>query len=222
MVGIITIALSSYMIIYSDELYSKLNKFLSIFEFGKKAETNKSKLDLNTDVILFGYNRIGFDLLNSLKKINKSFLIIDYNPDTIKDLESKNIPCIYGDAEDVDLLNDEIKFNEVKMIISTIPDYKTNSMLIKHIRTLSSSTLIFVVSHKVEESIQLYDLGADYVIMPHFLGGVHTGQLIETLQFSAEDYHKYKTEHINYLDLRKMAGHEHPTLEKGEFYQRVF
>ena len=58
--------------------------------------------------------------------------------------------------------------------------------------------------------------------MPHFLGGVHTGQLIETLQFSAEDYHKYKTEHINYLDLRKMAGHEHPTLEKGEFYQRVF
>jgi len=34
------------------------------------------------------------------------YLIIDYNPEVIKYLENNRVKCMYGDAEDTDMLNE--------------------------------------------------------------------------------------------------------------------
>lgn len=78
-IGLITFAGSTYMILYSNKLYSLLSKYLTIFERkGKKIDEHKYHKDEDYEIILFGYNRIGFDILEALKKIRKKFLIIDF------------------------------------------------------------------------------------------------------------------------------------------------
>lgn len=215
MIGMITIAGSTYMILYSNKLYSLLSGYLSIFEKkGRKVDEHRYYKDGAYDIMLFGYNRIGYDILESLKKIKKKFLIIDFNPETVRRLSEKGFECRYGDANDSEMLN-EFNFSKTKMIISTIPDFETNLLLINKIKDSNKKTIITVVSHQIDEAIKLYESGATYVLMPHFLGGHHVSTMIEKNGLSISKFLKEKINHIKYLRYRKEIGHEHPKHEKN-------
>ncbi|MGM5482264.1 MAG: cation:proton antiporter [Nanobdellota archaeon] len=212
-VGLITFTGSTYMIIYSNKIYSKLSKYLSFFERkGKKVDEHKYHKDNDHEIILFGYNRIGFDVLESLKRIKKKFLIIDYDPEIITKLSKEGYDCKYGDANDSELL-DEINYNKAKMIISTIPIIDTNLLIINKVRNVNKKCVISVVSHQINEAERLYEEGATYVIMPHFLGGKHFSTMIEKNKLSMSKFLREKIDHIEHLNHRKNLGHKHPTHE---------
>ncbi len=209
-IGLITIAGSSYMIIHSNKLYSFLSKYLKIFEKkGHKIDEHKYHENEDYKIILFGYNRIGYDLLKSFKKTRKKFLIVDYDPETIINLAKEGVDCRYGDASDFELLN-ELNLKGVKMVYSTIPDFDTNVVLINKIREVNNKAIIIVISHQIDEAMKLYNQGATYVIMPHFLGGHHASTLIEKYGFNVNKFLEQKIVHLEYLQDRKSQGHEHP------------
>ena len=209
-IGLITIAGSSYMIIYANKIYPHISKYLKIFERkGSKVDEHKYHKEGIYDIILFGYNRIGYDLLESFKKIKKKFLVVDYNPETIISLAKEGTDCRYGDASDSELLN-ELNFSKAKMIYSTIPDFDTNILLINKIKECNKKAIIIVVSHQIDEAIELYDKGATYVIMPHFLGGRYASTLIEKHGLDFDKFLNEKITHIEHLRKRKQIGHEHP------------
>ncbi len=209
-VGLITIAGSTYFILYVNKLYKILIPYLKVFERkSKKIDEHKYHSNNSYDIILFGLNRIGYDLLNSFKKIKKNFLIVDFNPETVLDLAKQGVDCRYGDAGDSELLND-LNLHKVKMVVSTIPNFDTNSLLIKNVRKKNKKAIIIVVSHDIEKAISLYKQGATYVIMPHFLGGTHTSAMIEGFGFDTSKFLKKKIEHTSHLKKRKKIGHDHP------------
>ena len=212
-IGLITITGSSYMIIYANKIYPYISKYLKIFEKkGSKVDEHKYHEHNSHNIILFGYNRMGYDLLESFKKIKKKFLVVDYNPETIISLAKEGVDCRYGDASDSELLN-ELNLSKAKMIYSTIPDFDTNLLLINKIRESNKKSIIIVISHQIDEAIELYDKGATYVIMPHFLGGHHSSTLIEKHGLNINKFLKEKTAHIEHLRNRKNTGYEHPKHE---------
>ena len=212
-VGLITFTGSTYMILYSNKLYALLSKYLTIFEKkGKKVDEHKYHNHDSHDIILFGYNRIGLDIVESLKKIKGEFLIVDYDPETITRLSREGYDCRYGDANDSELLND-INFGRAKMIISTIPILDTNLLIINKVKEQNEGAIIAVVSHHIEEAERLYEEGATYVIMPHFLGGKHFSTMIEKNKLSMSKFLEEKIAHIEHLNRRRGLGHKHPTHE---------
>ncbi len=213
-VGLITITGSSYLILYANKIYPYLSKYLTIFERkGEKVDEHKYQKDGIYDIILFGYDRIGYDILESFKKIKKKFLIVDYNPETITKLAKEGFDCKYGDADDSELLN-ELNFSKIKMVVSTIHNLNTNLLLINKIRESNKKAIITVVSHQIDEAMRLYDAGATYVLMPHFLGGHHVSTMIEEHGLNLNKFLKEKVAHIEHLRKRKEVGHEHPRHEK--------
>lgn len=202
-VGLITFAGSSYMILYSNKLYSILSKYLTIFERkGKKVDEHKYHKSDDHDIILIGYNRVGFDILESLKKLKKKFLIIDYDPEVIIRLSKKGYDCRYGDADNSELLN-ELNFSKAKMIISTIPVIDTNLLLINKVKEENKKAIIAVVSLQIDDAIKLYDEGATYVLMPHFLGGKHFSTMIEQNQLDMNKFLKERLIHLKHINRRK-------------------
>lgn len=213
-IGLITIAGSSYLIIYANKIYPYLSKYLGIFERkGKKVDEHRYSSDGDYDIILFGYDRIGYDIMESLKKIKKKFLVIDYNPETIIKLAKEGFDCKYGDASDSELLN-ELNFSKIKMVVSTIHNPDTNLLLISKIMESNKKAIITVVSHQIDEAIELYNAGATYVLMPHFLGGHHVSTMIEEHGLKLNKFLEEKVAHIEHLKKRKEIGHEHPGHEK--------
>jgi Kef-type K+ transport system membrane component KefB len=213
-IGLITIAGSTYMILYSNKIYPRFSRFLSMFEKkGSKVDEHKYHEDGLYDIILFGYNRIGYDLMKAFKKIGKKFLVVDYNPETILKIAKQGFECRYGDASDCELLN-ELNFSKAKMVYSTIPDIEVNSLLIDKIKQCNKDAIIVVVSHQIDEAIELYKKGATYVVMPHFLGGKYASTQIEKYGLEPDGFLKDRALHMESLKERKKIGHEHPKHER--------
>ena len=211
---VITILISTYATMYSEWIYLKTARFWDFFEKKRIREKRKErKLKKKYDVILFGYNRIGFSILTSLKKIKKRYLVIDYNPDIIKDLTKFHISALYGDAFDLELLED-LPLDELKMGISTIPDLESNRLLLQSIRNVNKKAIIILRAHSIEEALMLYELGANYVLTPHFLGGEYVAKMIRHSHLDKKDYESEKKKHIRMLKGVKEKGHRHPDVEK--------
>lgn len=209
---VITLVLSTYMIIYSEEFYRKMGKFVSIFEKKKIREERKIKKEY--DVILFGYNRIGFSILQSLKQIRKDYLVVDFNPDTISNLSKWKIPCLYGDVYDIDLLN-ELPLGKIQLAVSTVPDLETNLLLINEIRRVNKDAVIIVRAHQIKDALDLYKKGADYVLTPHFLGGEYVARMIKEEKANKSGYGREREKHIAMLKKILSRGHDHPDVEKN-------
>ncbi|MBN2880434.1 cation:proton antiporter [Candidatus Woesearchaeota archaeon] len=211
LISLMTIFGCTYLIRYSEKLYEKLSKPLSLFERKKIKDTEIPKKEY--DYILLGYNRIGFSIIKSFAKITKKFLIIDYDPDVVKKLKNKKLNAIYGDVDDSELIED-LGIAKAKVIVSTIPDKDTNTLILDIIKRNKSKTITILTGRQIQDALDLYKAGANYVIMPHFLGGEYVSKLIEKYKSNPSMYEKEKKKELITLKERLTEGHEHPRTEK--------
>lgn len=203
LVGVITIAGSTYLIIYADKIYENTRKITKIFEFRKNEKTNEKISNENPyNMIIFGYDRVGFDFVNVAQKMQNKHLVVDFDPQSINKLESRGIPYKYGDAEDVNFL-EEINLTETELVVSTIPDFKTNLNLVSYYHNHNKDGIIIVISHDIKHTKELYKHGASFVVMPHYLGANYASQMIETHGTKKEEFEKKKQQHLKYLEHRE-------------------
>ena len=193
---IITITLSSYLTVFADKIYKKISKPLSIFE--RKELRRERETTKEYSVILFGYNRTGFGILKALEELNESFLVIDFNPDIISKLERWHIPCMYGDAYDSDFLSD-LPFGKAKTVISTIPEFETNLLLLNKIKSVNPNSTVILRTAKINEALELYKKGADYVLTPYIMGGEHIAEMIKQNRNKKGVYSDERERHIKLL-----------------------
>lgn len=203
--GLITFTGSTYLIMNSHKIYPVLSPYLRIFEKkGDKVDEHKYHKTNDHDIILVGCNRVGLDIVESLKKIKSKFLIVDHDPESVTRLSKEGYDCRYGDANDSELL-DDLNFRRAKMVISTIPDIDTNLLLISKVKGQNQKAIIAVVSHQIDDATRLYDEGATYVIMPHMLGGRYFSTMIEKNKLSMDLFLEEKIAHIEHI--RQHKGH---------------
>lgn len=198
MVGVVTIAGSTYMILYSDQLYRKLEKYLSFLDIktSRKAKQIKEK---NHEAIIFGYRRAGPEFAYVFQEKNLNYLVIDYNPDTIHELEELKIECEYGDASDVEFLQ-ELPLKTAKYIISTIPDFETNIIVTQTIRKYNKSAILIVISDTPDDAVDLYKNGVTNVVLSHYIGAKHAASMISEYGDDLKKYKDAKKDHLKYLD----------------------
>jgi Kef-type K+ transport system membrane component KefB len=198
-IGLITIAGSAYMILYANKIYPHLSNYLRVFERkGKKVDEHKYNTGKSYDIVLFGCDRLGHFLLKPFKKIKKKFLVVDNNPEIISNLAKNGIHCRYGDADNNEML-DGLNLQNVKMVISTVPDIDINLFLIYKLKRLNKKAILIIVSHGIDETKKLYDEGATYAIMPHFAGGNYFSTLISEYELDLSKFLKERAIQIKYL-----------------------
>jgi Kef-type K+ transport system membrane component KefB/Trk K+ transport system NAD-binding subunit len=214
LIGLITIFGSTYLIMYSEKIYRTLAPYLSVFE---KAFPHEKKVRIESyPILLFGSGRVGHDFVRMLQNKGDEFLVIEHDPEVVTRLNQQGMHAMYGDASDLDLL-ESLNFESVDMIISTIPDLETNLLIAEVVGNKANhdDIVLIATSHSIAESFQLYEAQYDYVVMPHFLGGNFAAELVKKTKANKKKFTKVKKEHIEYLELRKQAGHDHPAYPKG-------
>jgi len=85
--------------------------------------------------------------------------------------------------------------------------------ILDYLHKTKQKEIFITTAHKIDDALLLYDLGADYVIMPHFLGGIHAAEILQVLGTKQKEYDGLREDHIKELLLKKKMGHEHPTLD---------
>ncbi len=198
LIAIITIGVSSYSIYYSHSIFNKISHLLGIFE-GKKSRAEMDKNE-SYEIILIGYHRIGYKILNAIKRMNKPFAVIDYNPKVVLSLSKEKVNSIYGDAGDKNFLS-EIPLDKAKLIISTIPDPTINRTIKERLEEIESKAILMATAEQPRTAYDLYRDGIDYVIVPHHLGGDYAAHMINSFKTDKKKYKDVGKKH--FAELRK-------------------
>ncbi len=207
LIGLITIFISTYLFVYAEKIYSVLKPALKIFE--RKKTIKEKEAEKFYEIILFGCDRIGSYFLEIFKNLAGQFLVIDYNFAKVKQLEKENYNVLYGDASEVEFLN-ELNFDKAKLIISTIPDYETNLLILKEYKKRNPAGIFVATAYKIEDALDLYNQDTDYIIMPHFLGGKYASKIVEDFVYDKARYLKLKDEHLKDFKEKINKGYKHP------------
>jgi Kef-type K+ transport system membrane component KefB len=205
--ALITIAVSCYMIIYDDQLFDFLQRHFKFFESRRQ---EKHERRASYDIIQFGFNKGGAELIKTFQGMSrKKLVVVDYDPEAIEHLENRKVHYIYGDATDIELL-DELNIEDASLIVSTITHFPTNRFLIEYIEKLNQKAVIISRADTAEEAAELYGLGANYVMVPHFVGTEKLSHFISRHGLSKKDFEKNKDRHLNQLrntyDLKDLDG----------------
>lgn len=177
LVGIITITVSSYMILGGNWIYKYLSSALKIFERKKTIEHPQEHKDMAGHIVLVGTHRLGWHLLSVLPKDKME--IVDFNPDIAKTLEGEGYSVVYGDISDEEI-QDDVNMLRAKLVISTVPDINDNLVILSRVKDakLLHPPKVIVTATEEWEAKMLYDEGADYVILPHFIGAQQIAHMI--------------------------------------------
>jgi hypothetical protein len=166
--ALVTISVSSYFITYNEQIYRILIPFLNLF--GKEKTQVEELTSEIFDVWVLGYHRIGWKVCESLEKKGIKFAVVDFNPESIKKLKHRGIAAFFGDVADVEFLS-SIPIEKAKLIVSTIPAADDQKTMINYVRGTKSDAMIIANLYHNNYLEDLYDAGANYVMMPHLLGG---------------------------------------------------
>ncbi len=174
-VGIITITLSTYLIVYAENIFSRARRFLSLFERRKLKEELSREIFSKKEVILIGCHRTGESIALSIPK--EKLLIIDFDPEVINFLKKHGYDYIFGDIRETRVF-ENAGFEEALLVISTSPDFEDNLFLLTALRNRKNRPKVILRAETEKETEILYREGADYVLLPNFTAGQYLGKTI--------------------------------------------
>ncbi len=197
-VGLLTIAISSYLIQYSEAIY---HRFEWAFKWMERApEIDTRARNAGAQVVLFGYERLGETIIPALKKMRKSYVVADFNPLAIKLLDERGEPSAYGDAGNEDFL-EFLHIDKAKLVISTIPDLAVNTDILAFARRSKNKPTVIVTARSEHEAAALYEQGANFVILPFKLGGEHFAHMLEKKKTAKTTWNASAKLHKHHLGL---------------------
>jgi hypothetical protein len=175
LVGLVTIALSVYMITYSHKLYDWLEPLLGPFErrdpFREEApEDGAPARDYN--FILFGLGRYGFEIGEKLIAKGYSVLGVDFDPEALRLWRDKGHDGCFGDATDPEFPA-HLPLAQAHAVISAVPrtagpltDADAQMALLHGLRSVhfGGEVVLSVDSSRFSEALQ--DRGATLLLEP--------------------------------------------------------
>ena len=186
LVGLASIAISTYLIESMGRLYLPLERKLSLFERKKTFGAGERALEAAAakigpcDVIIFGLGRYGHAMARQFIDKGVCVLGVDFDPDVVRAAQSRGIPALYGDAADPDLPAN-LPLAEAKAIVFAFYHHMTGPLiadlrftLAEILRERGYKGHIAVTSHYQEDEAELIREGVDIILRP-FLGAARHG-----------------------------------------------
>ncbi len=175
LVGLVTIAASTYMITFSHQLYAVFEPVLGVFERRGRRGKPEGGVDITRDhdVILFGLGRYGLGIASALKDAGKRILGVDFSPEAVRHARSQGYDVVFGDATDPEFLA-HLPLARVEWLVMAVPEHDTGvthddprQALLKAVRDLGFRGKTAVAAHQEATAEALEAQRADLVLMPY-------------------------------------------------------
>ncbi|MCW5899092.1 MAG: cation:proton antiporter [Flavobacteriales bacterium] len=185
LVGLITIGLSTYMILYSAKLYEWLAPMLGVFERKDPYREKKEQLaeQQRYDLIIFGMGRFGGTIAQCLHAYpDITWMGIDFDPQVVRRWQEEGRTIMYGDIEDPDLL-DHVPWANAGAIVSTIPVVEHSLRLLTDLERHGYKGEVFVAQMNERDAPFLEAFDSAHILRPHAMAAESFhATLVETLK----------------------------------------
>ena len=126
---------------------------------------------LSRHAVICGYGAVGRRVAEVLEKQKFSYLVIELDPTIITRLNNNNIPCIYGDASNPEILS-HADLDKARVLVSTIPDYVATQLTVRNARKINPKLDIIARVHRDADAELLKGIGVSELVLPFFEGSL--------------------------------------------------
>jgi CPA2 family monovalent cation:H+ antiporter-2 len=116
-------------------------------------------------VVLCGFGRVGSAVGEALETFGIRFVVIERDPDIVRGLRSRDVPCLFGDAAQPRLL-EEAGAARASLVVVALPEMDRAQLVVRAIRAGSPHVPILARAHSASGRDALREAGATEVIEP--------------------------------------------------------
>lgn len=121
------------------------------------------KNNLQDHVIIVGFGFNGKTISNVTKESEIPYIVLEMNPETVKNEKAKGENIIFGDASQVSIL-EHVNISKARVLVIGISDPLATRKIIDLARHLNPNIYIIARTRFIKEMPILYDLGANEVV----------------------------------------------------------
>jgi Kef-type K+ transport system membrane component KefB len=178
-VGLITIGLSTYLILYSHPLFDRLAPALSVFERSGKIRELEERATEDYDVIVYGFGRYGSSIVHELVDAGQRVLVGEADPSIVASGEPpEGAALVYGDADDPEFA-ETLPLERARWVICTVAQPDPNLALLHALRHLGYAGRVGLTAHTVVDARRLELAGADAVLRPFVDAATHVAEIMD-------------------------------------------
>jgi Kef-type K+ transport system membrane component KefB len=174
LVGLVTIAASTYMITYSHQLYAVFEPVLGVFERRRAGLRDDAPTHAQAhDVILFGLGRYGLGIAGALRAGGKRVLGVDFSPQAVRHARAEGYDTVFGDATDPEFLA-HLPLRHAEWLVMAVPEHDIGlthddprHALLRAVRDAGFAGRVAVAAHREATAEALRGAQADLVLMPY-------------------------------------------------------
>jgi len=175
LVGIVTIAISAYMILYTDRIYAVCKRLgiLKLFRAKPTPETEGAG-ERTGHVIVVGMNALGREIVRRLVARGEQVLAIDTDPAKLEGLDGAETEI--GNVEYETVL-EEAGLHDARLVVSALQIEDANHLLAYRCRAANLPCAIHAFDPSVIQD--LVDLDVAYLLTPSLEGAVVQRNMLE-------------------------------------------
>lgn len=173
LMAIVTMSVSTYLIDYNQEIYERAKPLLARFESEHKRDVELD--EYRGHAVVIGYDETIQPALPLLQEHFEDVVVVDRNPANARTHREADYKYIYGDFKHGELRK-AAGLNRAAFVLSTSVERDVNRTILAETK---ADALVFVEATSTAGATELYDRGADYVIVSTVLTGE---KVVEYLQ----------------------------------------
>ena len=120
---------------------------------------------LRDHIVLCGFGRVGSAVAEAFETFARPYVVIEIDPEIVKGLRVRGIPCLYGDASNRRILEVAGAAHTALAVIA-LPEAERAHLAVSHLRELNPGVPILARAHDVESRDRLLRAGSSEVIQP--------------------------------------------------------
>ncbi|MBR9998053.1 MAG: cation:proton antiporter [Cyclobacteriaceae bacterium] len=175
-VSLLSMAATPFMFQYSHKLTDffiripipgQVKRRLKAMNKVHKMKETHSETQWDDHLVIIGYGLNGRNLVKAAKKADIPFVIVELNPDTVKEINRQGDPVIYGDATQETILQ-HVQVHLARIVVIAISDPVATKKIVNLVRRISQTTYLIVRTRYIKDIEDILKLGADEIIPEEF------------------------------------------------------
>jgi len=166
-IGQILIVIVVISMIMTPFVIKNVSSIADIFNSKKEKNNEFPELDkksLTNHIVLIGYGRLGKHISTLIQKEGIEFIAIEGDIQTVNEAQKQNLPVIFGNASQVNIL-ESVNIKDASAVIISIGNSKKLTHICEVVNKLTKNTKTIVKVNKFEEKELLSKLNLTHIIV---------------------------------------------------------
>lgn len=178
LLALITMSISVFFVASNRALFERVRPWLSRFEIEDGFERDKQ--DYSNHAVVIGYDGVTKTALSLLSEHYDDVVVVDRRVDHIETLQQGDYDAVYGDFRS-SVIRKDVQLKKADFVLSSSVQPVVNRAIL---REVSDDATVFVEARNATDARDLYDRGADCVLVTEFLAAE---RLAASLRLYLED-----------------------------------